>query len=480
MRNLIKSKVITILCLIALILVTVMPGCSGTKITVTRELPRELDKLSLVEMWNVVAEAADIQERSAELGSFHLRADEDGSVSSMYFDFQGRNEEGRPCIYFAEMGRNGKIDIREYETNSVSPSTHPSTVFSEIDKLGLASLGSGEAGLSLQIGFQWGNLGYSCDYVDIYHLEAGELLPLQEIVFHIRDPLCIISVFKLYPVAVEEGSMASSVKTDSGPVLPGERTSQTWFLSGDINKAEVVEYLESSGEVEVGQVLDIRVGLGLQTSLVKGISFENVKVQVGTLEEGPVWNPWKGSTYYKGDRCLLVLGDIKNDTSENLTVAGSATGYNSDWERVAWTLSSARITGQFEYSIPSHSTRSFEIILSYAEDVRFIEIGAASYSEPMFQFTPSKPLPESELTHITFTKDWLLKNDVEPDPWTVKITFPASWTEKSPPISANEEGVELTVPTQLLQDHNESTNPDQITVSFPNYYFRGLLVPPVP
>jgi hypothetical protein len=212
----INPRTLIIFCLVAL--VVVMPGCSGTKIAVTRELPQELDKLSLTEMWNMVADTAAIQERSAELGDMHLRTDTNGGVDSLYFNFQGRNEKGRPCIYFAEMGRKGKIDIREYETNSVSLTTHPSTVFGEIDKLELGSLESGEAGLSLQLGFQWGDVGYSYDYVDIYHLEAGELLPLEEIVFHSRDPLCTISVFKLYPVAVEEGSMVSSVTTAPGPV----------------------------------------------------------------------------------------------------------------------------------------------------------------------------------------------------------------------------------------------------------------------
>lgn len=95
-------------------------------------------------------------------------------------------------------------------------------------------------------------------------------------------------------------------------------------------------------------------------------------------------------------------------------------------------------------------------------------------------FVPSKPIPESQMTHITFAKDWLLKNDIEPDPGTVKITFPASWLQNPPLVTANVGNVELSVPTRLLKDHNESNNPDEITVSFPNYYFKGLPAPPVP
>jgi len=96
--------------------------------------------LSLTEMWNVVANSADLQEQGAELGSLYLHADAADKIDSLYFTSQGCNEKGRPCIYFAEMGRKGKIDIWEYETNSVTLTAHPSTVFGEIDKLGLASL----------------------------------------------------------------------------------------------------------------------------------------------------------------------------------------------------------------------------------------------------------------------------------------------------------------------------------------------------
>ncbi len=269
MSKLVKPKVITILCLIALIVA--MPGCSGTKVTVTRELPQKLDKLSLTEMWNVVADTADIQERSAELGEMHLRTGADGGVDSLYFTFQGRNEKGIPCIYFAEMGREGKIDIREYEDEPVLLSAHPMTVFAEIDKLGLASMEPGEAGLSLQLGFQYGDIGYSYDHLDLYHLEDGELIPLKEIVFHSRDPWCTVSVFELYPVAVEEGSMASSVKTAPGPVRPGERTSQIWFLSEDVNKAEIVEYLGNGWKSDYDDFVS-----GIQDVLPEGWEMESI------------------------------------------------------------------------------------------------------------------------------------------------------------------------------------------------------------
>jgi len=463
------------LCLMVIIAAVLMSGCSGTKIITTGELPQSLDELSLTGMWSAVAEAAGIQEPTAELETLYLRADENGSLDSLYCHFLG----------FAEMGQEGKIDIRELESkNSVSLSAHPMAAFTEIDKLGLASLECGEAGLFMQIDFQGGDVGYRHAYTDIYHLKDGELLPLKQVIFHTDVFFCTISIFQNAKHEGNEAGKTATVRVDPEAaaddiVVPlEERTSQIWFLSEGINRAEIVEYLESDGEVEAGQVLDIKVGLGLQSSLAEGISFENVKVQVGVIEKGPISNPWGGSKYYAGDLCLLVIGDIKNDTSENLTVAGSALGYNPDWEQAAWTLSSARIMGVFERTVPAHSTRSFEVPLTYAEDVQFIEIHAASYSSETFFQPPmtSEPLPESALTRIIFSKKWLLKNDVEPDPATVKITFPESWLEDPPPVAADDESIELTVPTDMLDAHNESTNPHEITVSFPVYYFDGLTV----
>ncbi len=473
------------LCLILIITAALMPGCSGNNIATTGELPQRLDELYLTEMWTVVSEAADIQEPTAQFGDFRLRADANGGIDLLSFNFLGRNKEGVPCIYFADMGQKGRIDIREYEGEPESISAHPMIVFAEIDKLGLDSLEPGEAGLAMEICFQGGDVGYSYDYSDIYHLEDGSLRQLEEIVFHSETPWCTIGVYKLSPLATtttEDEQTVAQAATVAGPVPPGERTSQIWFLSEGINRAEVVEYLETSGKFEAGRVLDVKVGLDLQSSLAKEVSFENVKVQTGTLEKGPVMNPWGGSKYYAGDPCLLVIGDIKNDTSDKLTIIGSALGYDPAGEEVSWTLSSARIMGQFEYSVPAHSGRSFEVLLTYAENVRLIEIHAASYDSETFFQPPmtSEPMPESELTRITFSKNWILENDVEPDPGTVKITFPASWLEESPSVAPDDEGFELTVPTDMLNAHNESTNPEEITVSFPVYYFEGLPVPPLP
>jgi hypothetical protein len=135
--------------------------------------------------------------------------------------------------------------------------------------------------------------------------------------------------------------------------------------------------------IREGDILDIKVLLGLQSSLAQGLSFENVSVQAGTLTE-PAMNPWQGGQWEAGDRCLRVRGEIKNDTSQELIVSGHAEGYNTQNEQVSFTLSSARIRGQFEFSVPQQSIRSFEFVLSWAKNVQYIEMGVVSLTETQY------------------------------------------------------------------------------------------------
>ncbi len=243
MNSTAKLKIITVLWIIAIITACTLSGCAGTKITVSTKL----DSLSLTEMWNAVTSSVDLQEEGAEFDSLYLHSDAERNIDTLSFTFQGWNKKGRPHAYFADVNRKGEIAIRTNEIASVQSTQHPSKVFDEIDKLGLASLDAGENGLSIRIDFQSGDIGYSYNNVDIYNLVDGMLLPLEEIVFHSDYPWCTVSVYKLIPnetVTTEDGRTIAQATSVAGPVPPGERTSQIWFLGDDINKADTINYLD--------------------------------------------------------------------------------------------------------------------------------------------------------------------------------------------------------------------------------------------
>ena len=97
--------------------------------------------------------------------------------------------------------------------------------------------------------------------------------------------------------------------------------------------------------------------------------------------------------------------------------------------------------------------------------------------QPSSSTIPLNQVPESEMLHIIFSLDWILKNDAWPDDSSVKITFPTSWLTNAPPVPEGETPVELRVPVRLFNEHNQSQNPAEVTVTFPAEYFIGLPLP---
>lgn len=90
---------------------------------------------------------------------------------------------------------------------------------------------------------------------------------------------------------------------------------------------------------------------------------------------------------------------------------------------------------------------------------------------------PMNQVTESEMVSVKFNQDWLSKNDLNPNPYTVTITFPAEWVQGYSAV--NDLGsIVLSIPRQLLMDHNVSKSEGEISVTLPNDYFKGLPTPP--
>lgn len=88
-------------------------------------------------------------------------------------------------------------------------------------------------------------------------------------------------------------------------------------------------------------------------------------------------------------------------------------------------------------------------------------------------------VPESDMTRVTFSMKWILENDMDENPNSVKINFPKTWIIESP-FQKEEGSVELAVPTELLEFNNYSEIPEDVYVTFPNAYFIGLPEVPLP
>ncbi len=224
-----------------------------------------------------------------------------------------------------------------------------------------------------------------------------------------------------------------------------------------------------------GRVLDIPIEPGSRESLIEGIVLDDLMVTIGTLDKDSFYFE-TGEVYHAGDCCLRVSGCMRNTTAEGIWVGFYATGYDGTGQAVAHQLTSHHLGGHASLGVFPGSSSNFDIDLTWSDSVQRIVM--TGYTNPaMWPYSPwtsSTPLPQSEMTRITFSRDWLIENDVEPNPATIRVTFPSSWLETQPAIPEGEATVELSVPTRLLMDSNTSKNPDELTVTLPNRYFKGL------
>jgi len=107
-----------------------------------------------------------------------------------------------------------------------------------------------------------------------------------------------------------------------------------------------------------------------------------------------------------GDPCLLVAGRVENHHEEESEVILHAYGYDEDGDIVARILDSYCLPGALGLDVDPGEKGDFLLHMNPSERLRTIRLYASIFEEP--ESTPSDPLPESEMTRITFALEWLL------------------------------------------------------------------------
>jgi hypothetical protein len=126
--------------------------------------------------------------------------------------------------------------------------------------------------------------------------------------------------------------------------------------------------------------LHMHITMSMDSNLIAGSSISKVNVFSDTMpKSGEVKLQGKTIfTYNQGDQCFKVVGNIENGTEQNIYASISAVGYNSEMQPVSVPVFRAEITGYPDYRLPPKTISSFQIILTWADDVKLIEILAAS------------------------------------------------------------------------------------------------------
>ncbi|WP_456329427.1 hypothetical protein [Archaeoglobus sp.] len=172
----------------------------------------ELNKVKLSTLWNAVAKSVDLQNSTANLEWLRLKAS-DGKIRSLHLEFKGVNSQGKGRIYYVNVNPSGNVDVYSRSIDDVQFTRHPMHIFAELDEFGLEKIGSD---YTLDVDFEWGDLGFNSSYVDLNLLKDGKLIPLEKVTFHTNSPVFTILVCK--------------------------DTCETWFTQEDLSKAEEVVF----------------------------------------------------------------------------------------------------------------------------------------------------------------------------------------------------------------------------------------------
>jgi len=163
-------------------------------------------------LWKAIMNDIDIQNSTANLQWSHLKVS-DNKIQSLHLEFTGKNSKGESRIYYVDINSLGIVKIYSKPIRDFQHTIHPAYIFNELDEFGLKNVGSD---YTLDISFEWGDLGFNSSYGDLYILKDGKLTPLEKVVFHVNTPICKIVVCK--------------------------NVCEVWFIQDDLLKAEEVVF----------------------------------------------------------------------------------------------------------------------------------------------------------------------------------------------------------------------------------------------
>ena len=138
---------------------------------------------------------------------------------------------------------------------------------------------------------------------------------------------------------------------------------------------------------EIGQFRAIGILPNYGSSIADGITIEQGTIVIAALDiAGSTWN---GKFYNVGDLCLEINGKLRNISNKKLYLTFRANGYDGKGIEVSWTLDRSLINGVEYIEVPADSVVDFTFHLSWAENVKVIQISGNSSPYP-FGYSPDE------------------------------------------------------------------------------------------
>lgn len=247
-----RTRVPLLTILLALWL-AILSACSPTESET--KIATDLSEPTLMRLWTMVAEEADIQQETAILESLHLSATAGGSLERAHFVFHALNEEGRNQVVFVDVNGDGDLTWQQQSVERGDYPLHPADLLAALDEAGLAELAAAKGGLTVLADSIAGEISYRQKEADVYLLENGRRRPVQEIVFRSESPWTTITVCAPAPDQGQEATERDGGVVVTRTVTAGEGDRcEVWFLEQTAAKAAVLEMAESAAATPTATV----------------------------------------------------------------------------------------------------------------------------------------------------------------------------------------------------------------------------------
>jgi hypothetical protein len=136
-----------------------------------------------------------------------------------------------------------------------------------------------------------------------------------------------------------------------------------------------------------GQILDIPIEIVLDDISPGATEFSNLTATVSVLKED-AFSLTGGGWYEAGDPCIIITGEVKNNTDNETVLGGQVEGFDTTGLQRGWCLSQSYLVGTFGYNIPAHSSIKIVALLSWSSMISEIKLNTGVWDGIV-------PLPEN-------------------------------------------------------------------------------------
>lgn len=191
------------------------------------------------EVWENIVEMTGINNSTASLDQIFIKSDKDGTIESFNLYFYGQNGSQNQW-YRIESVYGGNLTITASNIDEIPKGIHPLDLLVDIEKIPYNQLACEDKVMTISIDSQTGDLGYDSGSGELFLINKEKLVPLKRIVFHTDEPF--------YDITICCNPENNTNQVHDYSVTNGSSTCYCLFTSPELEKAEIVEYMNQTSD----------------------------------------------------------------------------------------------------------------------------------------------------------------------------------------------------------------------------------------